>query len=171
MIKIRTLSILILIQLLSSCTKENTEFRMADFNIPIITGYYLRDVYGDYIGRVGYPNIKLGDKSNYSNSEYFLAFYPNPCNEHIGIHIESPVNSSTKKLWITPAIFDERTTNSSIYLNCANIVVEGYPVYQTELDNNTTFLSLENIENGYYRIYLKIDDILLYDNLVIVKTN
>jgi hypothetical protein len=171
MIKKRTLSILILIQLLLSCTKESTELRMSDFNIPIITGYYLRNIYGEIMGKVGSPNVKSGDKSNYGNSEYFLVFYPNPCDEHIGVHIKSPVNSSTKKLWITPAIFDERTTNSSIYLNSANIVVGGYPVYQTELDNNNIFLNLENIENGYYRLYLKIDDILLYDNLVIAKTN
>ena len=147
------------------CTKEDSELRLSDFGVPTIRGYNMRDLFGDYAGTVGTPNIKPGD-----GADYYFVFYPNPVEDFCSIYIKTPASNELKKLWITPANFDNNITNSSINLNNANnIVIGGSPVFQTEFTNNKLTLNLSQVSDGYYRIYLEVDNYLLYDNLVIYK--
>jgi hypothetical protein len=159
--------------IINSCTKEKEEFRLSDFNIPAIDGYYLRDYSGEYISKVGMPNVKLSDGVDYSNSAYFFISYPNPCTENICfIAVKAPISAGIKKLWITQAKWNNRVSDEMIDLNnTINTVVGGSPVFQTEFTSDHVDVDLTSFSNGYYRIYLKVNDYLLYDNLVIYKLN
>ena len=154
-----------------SCTKENEELRLSDFNVPSINGYYLRDFYGDNIGLVGIPNVKLGDGTDHQNSKYYFSFYPNPCTEDMcAIYTKSPAGTEIKKLWITQANWNTLGSNELIDINNTNnMIVGGSPIFQTEFTSDNLRVNLSSFPNGYYRIYLKVNDYLLYDNLVIYK--
>jgi hypothetical protein len=160
-----------MIPFIISCSKEDNELRLSDFNLPIINGYYLRDFRANYAGSVGIPNVQLGNSTDFNNSIYYFSFYPNPCSEGLcAIYIKTPKSNEIKKLWITPAIFNNQSSNCSIDLNnSSNVFIGGSPVFQTEFTSNNLTVDLSKISNGYYRIYLKVNGYLLYDNLVINK--
>jgi len=154
-----------------SCTKKNEELRLSDFNIPTIKGYYLRDFYGDNLGLVGTPNVKLGDAVDQQHSKYYFSFYPNPCTEDIcAIYTKSPVSKEIKKIWISQAIWNAQGSYDFTDINNTNnLVVGGSPIFQAEITSANLKVDLSSFPNGYYRIYLKVNDYLLYDNLVIYK--
>lgn len=165
---------LITILILNCCTKENTDLRLSDFKTPIIEGYYLRDLQGNSMGIIGYPNVKLSIGSSYINSTYYFSFYPNPCTEEFcAIYVKTPESQKSVKLWITRANFKNQVSNSSLDIsNMNNLVIGGSPIFQTEITTNQhNTINLSNFDNGYYRIYLKVDEYLLYDNLVIYRPN
>lgn len=43
-----------------SCSKAETDIRLAEFDTPVLTGFELRDEQGSPMGVIGTPNIKLG---------------------------------------------------------------------------------------------------------------
>ncbi|MBE9468512.1 MAG: hypothetical protein IMY72_09385 [Bacteroidetes bacterium] len=165
----RIIIFLLLSQILISCTKEKADIRFPDFKTPEITGYYIRNLVGNNIDIVGDPNIRLGNESNDFNSDYFFFFYPNPSNNFISISIKCPLPQTIKKLWITQATISDQILNSSININTVNSTVGGSPIFQTEFSNDVFMINLENFNEGFYRIYIKIEDYILYDNLVVNK--
>ena len=167
--KSRITIFIILLLTISACTKDEPYFRLSSFEAPIVTGYYMRDLIGRPIGTIGVPNIKLGNKSNSPGSEYFMEAYPNPCINFCSIAINTPDGGETKKIWLTRANASDEFANSSQFLNMNNINIGGSPIYQLEFTGNHLALDLSKFDDGYYRIYLKINEITLYDNLVIYK--
>ncbi|MCK9617016.1 MAG: hypothetical protein M0R21_04190 [Lentimicrobiaceae bacterium] len=167
------LLIFLIVLFIISCSKEDNEFRLSDFSIPTINGYYQRDLVANIIGIVGTPNVRLGNSTGFNNSIYYFFCYPNPCSKGLcAIHIKAPIKNEIKKLWITPAYFNNQGSNNSIDLNnSSNIFIGGSPVFQTEFTSNDLTVNLSQIPNGYYRIYLKVNGYLLYDNLLIYKLN
>lgn len=156
---------------LSGCTKKDTEFRLSEFATPTITGVNLRGFEGSLYGTMGVPNVKLGNESNDSNSDYYFTFYPNPSAERIFIYIETPDNEELKKLWIVQANWDNQIPQDWIGLNNANnMTVGGSPLFQAEFTANSFGINLSQFTEGFYRIYLKVNEHLLYDNLVIYKS-
>jgi hypothetical protein len=156
-----------------SCTKENNELRLSDFNTPVVKGYYLRDDFGFFKGVVGIPNIKQGNGDDYENSQYYFTFFPNPAEDFCSIDLKAPTYGEVIKLWITPAYMHNSESNSLTGLsNTYLITIGGSPVYQNEF-NSVSFIGLDlsHIPAGYYRINLKIKDYFLYDNLVVYKPN
>jgi len=168
--KINFLIIMIVSMIINSCTKENEDMRLSDFSIPTINGYYGRDGQGSPLGRMGIPNTKSYDGIDYYSSTYRFSFIPNPVRTLCTVFVEAPVSKEIKKLWITSAIWNNQVTDEWTDLNTThNIVVGGFPVYQTEFTSDHLMLDLSILPEGYYRIYLKVNDCLLYDNLVIYK--
>jgi len=155
------------IPLIFSCTKAENYFRLSSFETPIIEGYNLRNLFGDYVGSVGNPNVKNGDY----DSEYFFRFYPNPAIENCYLYTKSPTTLSLKKLWITMAQFGDRITNYSNNIGMNNFYIGGVPLIQIEFNGDNIQIDLSSLEEGYYRIYIKIDENILYDNLVIINSN
>jgi len=50
-----------------------------------------------------------------------------------------------------------------------NIKVGGAPLIQIEFKSDNLAVDLTSLDQGYYRIYLKVDKYIFYDNLVIDK--
>jgi|GEM_PF-1331177 len=155
-----------------SCTKKDADIRSSGFETPIMKGYYVRDTDGSTMAVIGSPDVKLGSESNDYSSEYFFSFFPNPCTSFCAVFIKAPTGHLPGKLWITRADFYEQTsglaTNS---VNMSSLVVGGSPLVQTEFTSDYLIVDISTLEEGYYRIYLKVDEYLLYDNLVVYKPN
>lgn len=81
-----------------SCEKEDAEFRIWQFETPIITGYEVRTKSGEIYGTVGTPNIKTGNESNTNDSEYFMSPYPNPSVDFISLVLNAPQSNSEKNM-------------------------------------------------------------------------
>ncbi len=158
----------LLIQTLS-CSKEESEIRLSEFDTPIITGFEFRNIQGQKIGYSGTPNIKLGNESNDSNSEYFFSPYPNPCIDLCSVYIKVPNSGTTKYIWIVQAEYHDNISNIITDLGSNTISLGGTPLIESEFTNNNIIFDLSCLTEGYYRIYLKVDDIILYDNLVITN--
>lgn len=166
-----------------SCTKEESDFRLSMINMPIITGYNLRDLEGVYIGAIGNPNINTcciidGNKSNDMDSlspntinTTCLIAYPNPCKETLMLRIQSPSEQLDKKIWITKATLNYQIVSSTNDLNMTFMSVGGSSLLQYETTNDAIMMNISSFDDGYYRIYVKIADHVLYDNLVIQKIN
>lgn len=154
-----------------SCTKEDTEIRLSEFEPPTITGVNLRGFDGSVYGTIGVPNIKQGNESNGSQSAFHFTFYPNPSAERIFVYVKTPANDELKKLWIVQANWANQVPEDWIGLNNANnMTVGGSPLFQSEFTTNTIGINLSHFADGYYRIYLKVNEHLLYDNLVVYKS-
>ena len=69
--RLKFLFISAIISLTLGCSKEEADIRLSEFEIPVITGYELRDEQGVTKGTYGIPNIKLGNGSNSHNSNFF----------------------------------------------------------------------------------------------------
>ena len=167
MTKLKTIILICQFLVLLGCTENDADFRLSDFNTPKISGFYLRNALAEPVGTIGIPNVRLGSSSNSSSSLYYFTPYPNPCSNFCTFWIKSPVNNSVKKLWIVQAEFDHDIPGYSIDMGMNNIVVGGQPLFQAEFTENNLSIDVSNLYEGYYRVYLKIDDILLYDNLII----
>jgi len=154
----------------SGCTKEEADFRIADFATPFIHGYFARDEAGNPMGVYGYaqPNVNLGDKSSFYESNYYVTIFPNPTHNYLSVYTKSPEPNQMKKLWITPAILRPPFENGAVLTDSwNNFVAGGYPLLQLKFMENNAYLDLTDLPNGYYRLYLKVNDQLLFDNLVI----
>jgi hypothetical protein len=152
------------------CTKEEADLRVPEFEIPVIHGYFARDVIGNNMGVYGYgkPNVNLGDKSNYHDSDYFVTMFPNPMHNFLSVMAKSPDENEVKKLWITQAILRPPFGTGIVSTDgWNNFVAGGSPLLQMEFTENNVHLNLTDLPNGYYRVYIKVNGHLLYDNLVI----
>jgi hypothetical protein len=165
-------SILIILLIVSTaCSKDEEDTRLSSFQTPVVTGFYVRDGNGWVIQTIGVPNVKLGNTSNDITSAYLVLLYPNPANERCSISIHSPSGDEIKKVWLTRANPGEQLYNSFRMLNMSIMSLGGYPLFQEETTGTNLSLDLSKLESGYYRLYVKINEILLYDNLVIDKNS
>lgn len=156
------LSLAVVFFVLNSCGKEKI---IAAINTPTVSGYLERDGLGNLMNvEVGSPNVQLSDGADYLNSNYFLAAYPNPCTaDRFSLIIKFPQGNTPAKLWIVSA-------------NWSNIkpVTETHPTegtlnltakFKAESTSKVMVIDASNFTKGYYRIYMKADNKLFYDNL------
>ena len=158
-----TISLLITL----SCEKDAGDFRLSCFEIPKIEGYILRSLDGTYLGEVGTPNRKNIDYS----TGYSFVFASNPAFERFYLSIGSPGGMSTKKMWITMAQFGDQLPDYSVDNGMTNMIAGGKPLIQKEFNEDHLDVDVSSLQEGYYRIYLQIHNVLLYDNLVIYDFN
>lgn len=159
----------IIITFLFSCNKNDNEFRLSEFQTPVVTGFLLRDVTGSVIKEIGTPNVKLSDISNDQQmAKTSFVVYPNPSNHVIAITIESS-SFMEAKIWVVRANYVEATSNYGDYLNSNTLIAGGSPVFYMESSSNTVLIDARHFEEGFYRIYVKRGDLLLWDNLIISK--
>jgi hypothetical protein len=150
--------------LIIACSKESSDFQLSNFEIPVITGFQVRDHTGSTVQIIGNPNIKLKNESN----RYSFISYPNPIKSYCYISIKSPADTY-KKVWLVRA--DYMLNNEPVIetLGMKTLYVGGVPLFKGVIgpQSEAIILDLSSFKNGYYRIYLETDGILLYDNLVI----
>jgi hypothetical protein len=166
----QSLVVLIILVFAYSCTKDIADIRMPDFAVPIVNGYYARDQNGNLIMPVGDPNVRLFSGSDAVSSAYSFGCYPNPSANYCFIYINAPAGQTLKKLWITQAIVGDRFDSGSENIYSPNLAVGGAPIFQAEFTSDHLTVDVSKLSDGYYRIYLKVDDFLLYDNLLVYKS-
>lgn len=159
-----------IVAFVTGCSKEEAELRLPGFEVPVVTGYYLRDEVAISRGYVGVPNVKPGTHSDYSQSTYFITFFPNPARNSGTIHLKSPNDYDVKKFWITQAIYSSPISIPGASVDgMNNIIAGGAPLIQGETTDKNIYLDLTDLPSGYYRLYVSVNDHLFYDNIVIDK--
>lgn len=158
---------LILLAIVSSCSEEEASMRLSNFEIPVITGHFLKGASGTSYGTNGIPNVKVREVTP-TGSVYSFNVFPNPCSELCRIDIQVPGSGILKKIWIIPAQYEGNNQSTINNLGATTMILGGEPVFEAEFSIDETTLDLSGLDSGYYRIYLQADNYLLYDNLVIL---
>ena len=164
--------------LLNACTKEEAEKRRAANFVPVISGLEVRDELGNSLWRIGQPNAKLS--VNTDGEEYRIACLGNtlpPSSSFFGVYISSSVPDIIASIWVVKARFDPHCLGNYISLETINnfnstaMIAGGAPLMSTEkeLPGSGAAIAMETkgLEEGFYRVYLQINDQLLWDDLVI----
>ncbi len=165
------LFIYLLLTITIACKKESNEPGTVGFKAPIITGFYLRDVFGRTVGQVGQPNVNLGANNNSGNSIYV---YPIPSTNDVAIYFFLANNPNENTLaWVvrvTPQGQDlSFNFQNRIYFPAENLPLFTIDKFKKGLNNVSITNGRYPLSAGYYRIYARVDNVLLYDNFVITN--
>lgn len=164
----KTLFFALFLTLLLGCSKsDDNTIRLSDMETPALTGFSIRDVTGNPIGTIGSPNINTRIEGTSGNAEYSIIAYPNPCKSMLALMIQSPNPNAAKKVWIVKGKVDAALANSGIDLGMNTAIVGGQPLLQATTVATDLILDVSSLPNGYYRLYVKVEDRLLYENLII----
>ena len=153
--------LLILISILAlSCTNNKINSPTENTSLNLVTGINLRQTSdsNEIPQKLGNPNILV-------KNLFFV--YPNPSNDFVQI----TANQNISSIWIVAA------TPEKIYqdVNFSNILNSDLFSEQTIVSNSkisvtgpsaTSFrINIENLVNGYYKIFVKIDGKIYWDNM------
>lgn len=145
--------------LFASCSKEEPSQEGGFLEKPLVKGYFKRSTRGHPVGQVGLPNVQL-EKNGYQ-----LLTYPNPAVQIIAIRIEKESPQQLTKVFIVPAVSELEvpyyTFSNSTYIQTSR------PVAEVESMEGMLHLDVQNLEKGFYRLYVNIGGTLLWDNLLI----
>ena len=161
--------------LLMSCQKSDTGYQTSGYTPPVIKGFVWRDEGGMSLRNIGNPDVLLDySLSNSYRANYMeLSSFPNPSSGIMVIYFH-PFNDDIKtRLWIVPATFpgsgSEFITFSGATFSPGQHALLDTLVEQSHSDVIQEF-QLRDLPEGYYRIYMKANDILLWDNIVFSKS-
>jgi hypothetical protein len=148
-----------------SCEKEETVFPVS-FYAPTIHGYMVTGDFGMPEDWVGIFDIKIGDPRLEAlnlpyNNTIMLITWPNPCTHQIYLDIGG--EGIMKRIWIVPAKPSEWLAS---YMDAVFKPVQGQPVFTLESDAKSMSIDLSNFDYQFFRIYVKIGDVLLWNNIV-----
>ena len=160
------------------CKKDDSTFS-ANTLIKIVTGFECRSETGDTYAIIGKPDIKTSDvdKANYSNVKYFFVSAPNPnysygyYHEGIYFYASSRVPVNYSKFWIEKVYYNEVPDQSKNTLGAntfvANPIINELDSLNFDAGYCRFGANASQLEPGYYRAYMQINDVLLWDNLII----
>lgn len=147
------------------CSKKNDLVRTSDMSVPQITGFQIRNEVGSITKIVGLPNIKLND----DQLNYKFTFFPNPTKDIGMLYIYTPKSNVAKQIWVVQAQYDNFAEDFRIGNGMIINFIGGTPLFNLETTSENVALNLKDLYNGYYRVYVQIGDVLLYDNIIIYK--
>jgi hypothetical protein len=181
--KVSSLLLLLIVFCLLRCKKDNVSDVHPSFNIPILKGFECRNEAADKYSIIGIPDIKLDDAKPGDPSGYTYSFisYPNPnlnsynpvqvFHSMIFFSVFSKVRVNSFRFWMEKGSYGEMPDQSLQLVGAESFVgsphiaeftssnlVEGYSQFATDISK---------LEPGYYRVFVKINDVLLWDNLII----
>lgn len=173
--KIKTQIISILVVFLFVCCEKEATVKNYLSEPPVIKGLILRDHIGNFIRKLGTPNVKYIYGKNSSSSQRIMV-YPTFFNTGLPVNSTTIMFNDNVKQNVTVTIV-EGTLNMdlSTELNISNKIVKNknFIVYQTQItvdqiNNGDVGVLLSSIKKpGVYRIYIDFGDNVLYDNLLI----
>lgn len=150
------------VSLLISCGNEDTQLRTGELVIPVCTGFEYKDVNNVSLGRVGIPNNNLVS----SDKQFVLAVFPIPAVNDFTVEINYP---GSKQIWLVRAQGGTELNQSLNFLNALVIAAGGAPVdSRANITNQQIqFYNLAYLPRGYYRLYVKFENELLWENLIL----
>jgi hypothetical protein len=163
---------------LISCTKDVAELRLPFNSVPVITGILFKDELGSSIRIIGEPNSNLIYISDIE--EIRITIFPNigkPGKYSPYINVETNFQSFSANIWMVCARFEPSIAGRYFspdvvnVCNSAALVAGGEPLIygRVEIPSSTGIIRLEagDLVEGFYRIYVEIDNKLLWDDLMI----
>ena len=172
----------LIIFLFTSCEKEQQD-QQATFSTPQLTGFVCRNEAAVVYYTIGNPNIKLYEAAGTNQDvKYSMLFYPNPnlysdFNQEqfqSQIYFSVSINAPATQLhfWIESGNYLESSQNYSTYMG-ANYYLPNEHIIDLNLNaysgKNVFVLDVSKVQPGYYRAYIEVNGVLLWDNLIINK--
>jgi hypothetical protein len=155
----KTIFILLLILTISCNKEENVVPNITDKTyIKLITGINFRQNFDDQVLQYGNPNVLVNN---------MFIIYPNPAIESVVIQAEENINA----VWLVKAnpekIHQEINFNNVLNTNLYNeqLINSISNLSLTSQSSNNIVMNIDTLEQGYYRIFVKIGGVIYWDNL------
>lgn len=139
---------------------DDNNSTVSETDINLITGLNIRNSEYSEAIQLGNPNIYTNDK--------FISF-PNPPIGHLSLSSLETISNA----WILPAnadkIFQETNFNSILNssLYDASTIESNADLTFLDLNSNHLTLNLENLNPGYYKVFVEINETIYWDNIYI----
>jgi hypothetical protein len=144
-----------------SCNKDGIQLRTGELEIPVCTGFNYKDNSNQSVGKVGQPNNNLISTAK----QFSLIVYPIPSAESFSVIVNY---NGVKQIWLTRARVSTELNQSLNYLNAPLITVGGAPIFSIANATNQEFrIDVSALSSGYYRLYVMVENELLWENLII----
>jgi len=167
----KKMTIIFVLLLLTSCSNDDEDNKVTKetdvllaTDIQLATGINIRNSEFSEVTQLGNPNVFINSK--------FIAF-PNPPAGVLSLSSSENISS----VWVIKvnAVKIYQQTDFSSILNSdlydeSEIKLD--PVIESvDLNSNNVTLNLENLKTGYYRVFVKINGSLYWDNIYIPENN
>ncbi|WP_439152408.1 hypothetical protein [Winogradskyella sp.] len=160
--------ILLLFTLLACSSDDNNNNGNNEIDIDLVTGIFARQDSFSAGFRLGNPNVRMP----LSISSTSIVAFPNPVNNFLSIEI-SQTNEVITDVWLVSANanqifqdtdFDEVYNENTYTINqISQVSIQSF----NDLSNTNLMLNLESFETGYYRVFIKTDQSLFWDNIYV----
>lgn len=142
-------------------------------DVPVIEGYWFFDQFGDWRGELGSPNRKTEIPRDEEPTDHHepgwlhrIIAYPIPAQRDLTVDIESlEEERSRAKIWLEPAI--ESTSGDEAGENFMGKTHSkvGYAQKEKITEERRVSLNLADLPGGPYRLYVKIGEHLMHENI------
>jgi len=159
--------------LLLSCKKADSDYRASGSSTVVISGFEVRNDMGQKMADIGNPDIHTRDSSGSDFIAHFnIITYPNPAKDRMAIYFTQTLCGIKTRLWIVPATFTGPGSENVSFPGQAIIAPAEKPLLDTVVYMNWwyKYLQIRDLPEGYYRVYMKTNGILLWDNIVFSRT-
>ncbi|HEU0137090.1 MAG TPA: hypothetical protein VFQ50_07345 [Flavobacterium sp.] len=141
-----------------SCDQDENSNQPSPTALGLVTGINLRQNFDDQQYQLGNPNTLVNNK---------FIIYPNPATQMVVVSAQENVTD----IWVVPAsaekIFqDENFSNilsSNLYSQESISTSSSFSITGQSADFFT--LDIGNLEKGYYKVFVKINGEIFWDNL------
>lgn len=172
----------VLFFLFTGCEKDDVD-QKASMSTPVLTGFFCRDEAAAPYYTIGSPNVKLHEATGLNQTtEYSMLSFPNPnvfydrydhlYKHPITIFFFSGAPATNAHFWIESGNYLSSEQNYSTYMG-ANFFLPNERILDMEMNvvmgENNFSVDVRNFQPGYYRAYIEINGVLLWDNLIINK--
>lgn len=173
MIKSIGLLVLFISFYLISCTSDDDNTFSVGFDAPVVHGILSTDIVGLFQGYIGNPNIRIYDSRLKPGKDQLiganLSLYPNPALNSVSIRMLGDFGIK-REIYILAARNTLSHTHKHLaFLNAVFYYNDGKPVFSYTTDEEVIEVDVSNFHEGFYRVYVKIGNILLYDNLLVIR--
>ena len=161
----KNITIIFALLIITSCSNDDeNNISTTETNIELVTGINIRDSGSSASIQLGNPNVLTDNQ--------FIA-YPNPPAGALSLSASENISD----VWITPANAEKlylqadfnSILNSDLYAE--SLIESNAEMEFINLNSTNLVLNLENLTSGYYRVFVKINGTLYWDNIYIPESN
>ena len=158
---VKNITFLFSFLLFYSCSGNEDNLSLkSETDILLVTGIILKDNQGQYVGKLGNPNV-FGSNN--------LSIAPNPVDDRLWISSVYTLSN----VWFVPAVAEKvyQLTDFNSLLN-SSLYEESQIESNAELtfknkDKRNMYLNIESLKAGYYKVFVKINGIVYWENIFV----
>lgn len=153
-----------LLLLISCCDEDGINNSTSKTDIELVTGIYIMNSEFSAPTRLGNPNV-------FTNNQFIA--YPNPAAGALRLSASENITD----VWIITAnaekIYQQTDFNSILHSDLyAESIIELNSVMEfTNLNSTNLVLNLENLTSGYYKVFIKINGNIYWENIYVPDNN
>ena len=158
--------------LILSCSKNDSEYQASGSPTVEIKGFEVRDDNGYSLADIGNADIKNHTSETSAPYQLFMISFPNPARDVTEMIFSTRQVNVVARIWIVPATFQDPGKGMTTFSGMTMIAPAERPLLDTTIfmTSNQHAIQIRNLPEGFYRVYLKSQGILLWDNIVFSNT-